>query len=756
MTGTPEEPQPAASGPAATPQQHVLNDRYELSRLIGRGGMADVWLARDVLLGRDVAVKILRSDLARDETFQARFRREAKAVAGLNDHGIVAVYDTGDTDVQLPGEHVGLKVPFIVMEYVKGHTLKSRISNGPLSLRDASNATLGVLAALAASHAQGIVHRDIKPANVMITEAGTVKVMDFGIARAVADSAATMTQTQAVVGTAQYLSPEQARGEAVDARSDLYSTGCLLFELLTGRPPFVGESPVSVAYQHVGEPAPAPSSLNPSVTPQLDAVIARALNKDRDHRFQTAQEFATALRAAQHGQMPAAAYGAAPSSTSANSATATTQAIPMAASAAASDTAQTGSWTGLIPKADEDSEAAKQAESKAKSRKKIVWIVSIILVLLLAVGSFFLVRYLQDQAEKNARVAVPDVKGQTQAEAETALKNKELVPVVKEVFSDDVKRGSVVDTDPGAGMQAKKGSDVSLRVSQGSEQVTIPNNLAGKSQEDARKALTDLGFKVSDQVTEVEHDKIKKDLVVNTDPALGETVENGSAITLKVSKGQVQIPDDLAGMDQNQAKQELTELGLKVNGTTKTVASDDVEEGKVVSTDPKAGSTIRVGGSVTLQVSDGKVKLPDGLVGKSRDEVKKLLDGAGLMSQEFVDGESPKDAGTVIKVDADGTSSGRVPRNTLVTVTVSTGKVSVPDVSGKKKEDAVKTLEGGSYKLKAEVTEEHSDDKDPGTVLSQSPQPGETVDPGTTVTLTVADDSSGSKNDKDNKDDGDD
>ncbi|MGO1318645.1 MAG: Stk1 family PASTA domain-containing Ser/Thr kinase [Galactobacter sp.] len=747
MTGTPEEPQPTAGGPAATPQQHVLNDRYELSRLIGRGGMADVWLARDVLLGRDVAVKILRSDLARDETFQARFRREAKAVAGLNDHGIVAVYDTGDTDVQLPGEHVGLKVPFIVMEYVKGHTLKSRLANGPLSLRDASNATLGVLAALAASHAQGIVHRDIKPANVMITEAGTVKVMDFGIARAVADSAATMTQTQAVVGTAQYLSPEQARGETVDARSDLYSTGCLLFELLTGRTPFVGESPVSVAYQHVGEPAPAPSSLNPDVTPQLDAVLARALNKDRDHRFQTAQEFATALRAAQHGQMPAGAYGAA--AASADPATAMTQALPMAAAESAPDLAQTGSWTGLIPKPGEDEEAEQQSEAK---RKKIIWIVSIILVLLVAVGSFFLVRYLQDQAEKNARVAVPDVKGQTQAQAETALKDKDLVPVATDVFSDDVKRGSVVDTDPGAGMQAKKGSDVTLRVSRGPEQVTIPENLVGKSQDEARKALTDLGFEVSADVTKVEHDKIKKDLVVNTDPALGETVENGSAITLKVSKGQVQIPGDLKGQDVAQATKTLTDLGLKVNGESKTVANDEVEEGKVVGTDPKAGSTVKVGGAVTLQVSDGKVELPKDLVGKTKDEAKKALDDAGLTSQEFPEGDSAKKAGTVIKVEADGQSDGRVSRQALVTVTVSSGKVKVPDVSGKNKDEATKILEGDSYQLKVQIREDHSDTDAPGTVLFQTPQGDETVEAGTTVTLTVADASSGDSGDDDDDD----
>jgi serine/threonine-protein kinase len=687
-------------------------------------------------------VKILRSDLARDATFQARFRREAKAVAGLNDHGIVAVYDTGDTDVQLPGEHVGLKVPFIVMEYVKGHTLKSRVSNGPLPLRDAVNATLGVLAALAASHAQGIVHRDIKPANVMITDAGTVKVMDFGIARAVADSAATMTQTQAVVGTAQYLSPEQARGETVDARSDLYSTGCLLFELLTGRPPFVGESPVAVAYQHVGEPAPAPSTLNQSVPREIDAVLARALNKDRNHRFQTAQEFATALRAAQHGQMPVGAQGAAAA------ATASTQAIPTATANSAADTATTGSWTGLIPQTN-DAAAVKQSEANHKKRKATIWWISIIIVVLLAVGGFFLVRWLQDQAEKNARVAVPDVSGQTQSQAEKTLKAKELVPVAKQVFSDDVDRGSVVDTDPSPGFQAKKGSDVSVRVSRGPEQVDIPKNLSGMTQDKARSTLEALGFKVSDDVKHVSDDRVAKNRVVNTDPAMGETVQNGSSITLQVSRGQVKIPTDLEGMSTGQAKKALGDLGLKVNSKTRQVASADLDKGKVISTDPKPGSTIKVGGSVTLLVSDGKVALPAeaDLIGKNEDEVRSALSNLGLKVSSNTK-DSPKDEGTVLSVDPEPGST--VDRGSAVTITVSSGNVSVPDLTGKNKNDAVKILQNGSHKLQVEVNEEHSDSEEPGTVLSQNPEGGAKLSPGSTVTLTVADDSSGNHgNDKD-------
>ncbi|WP_155850004.1 protein kinase domain-containing protein, partial [Arthrobacter sp. H41] len=280
--------------------ERILNGRYEVRELIGRGGMADVHLGRDLRLGRAVAIKILRKDLARDPLFQSCFRREAQAVAGLNCPTIVAVYDTGEEEVPDRPEHE-VKVPFIVMEFVAGHTLRDIVRAGDLSQEEALEHLSGVLSALEYSHRAGIVHRDIKPANVMITPDGGVKVMDFGIARAIADSAATMTQTQAVIGTAQYLSPEQARGETVDARSDLYSAGCLLYELLTGRPPFLGDSPVSVAYQHVREEPKAASSVNPAVTPALDSVLKRALTKDRQERFQDAASFRAALEAAGRG-----------------------------------------------------------------------------------------------------------------------------------------------------------------------------------------------------------------------------------------------------------------------------------------------------------------------------------------------------------------------------------------------------------------------------------------------------------------------
>jgi serine/threonine-protein kinase len=269
----------------------LVGNRYELRELIGYGGMAEVHRGKDVRLGREVAIKVLRADLARDQTFLTRFRREAQAAAGLNHPAIVAVYDTGEDGGGIDGA-----LPYIVMEYVEGRTLRDVLkSEGRLPVRRAMEVVAEICGALDFSHRNGIVHRDIKPANVMITDTGAVKVMDFGIARALSDNAATVTATAAVIGTAQYLSPEQARGESVDARSDVYSTGCLLYELVTGQPPFAGDSPVAVAYQHVRETAPAPSTINPEVPPALDSIVMKALAKNPLNRYQSAGDMRSDL-----------------------------------------------------------------------------------------------------------------------------------------------------------------------------------------------------------------------------------------------------------------------------------------------------------------------------------------------------------------------------------------------------------------------------------------------------------------------------
>ena len=282
-------------------QPRLLGGRYELDGVVGRGGMAEVYRARDIRLDRIVAIKTLRADLARDQIFQARFRREAQSAASLNHPSIVAVYDTGEDMTS------GIPVPYIVMEYVDGRTVRDLLQEGHRLLPERSLEIIdGVLRALDYSHQAGIVHRDIKPGNVMVTRNGDIKVMDFGIARAMSDAQATMTQTAQVIGTAQYLSPEQARGERVDSRSDLYSTGCLLYELLTGRPPFTGDSPVAIAYQHVRENPVPPSRVDPDVPPWADAIVLKAMAKSPADRYQTAGDMRADLQRAASG-MPVAA-----------------------------------------------------------------------------------------------------------------------------------------------------------------------------------------------------------------------------------------------------------------------------------------------------------------------------------------------------------------------------------------------------------------------------------------------------------------
>src|SRR3954447_26748412 len=284
---------------AMTTPQH-LSDRYELGEILGFGGMSEVHLARDLRLHRDVAVKVLRADLARDPSFYLRFRREAQNAAALNHPAIVAVYDTGEAEMATG------PLPYIVMEYVDGVTLRDIVhTEGPMPSKRAIEVIADACQALNFSHQHGIIHRDVKPANIMISKAGAVKVMDFGIARALAD-ANSVTQTAAVIGTAQYLSPEQARGEKVDARSDVYSLGCVLYEILTGEPPFVGDSPVAVAYQHVREDPVPPSQKNPSLSPELDAVVLKALAKNPDKRYQTAAEMRTDLVRVHNGEAPEA------------------------------------------------------------------------------------------------------------------------------------------------------------------------------------------------------------------------------------------------------------------------------------------------------------------------------------------------------------------------------------------------------------------------------------------------------------------
>src|SRR5918997_1601018 len=423
--------------------QMVIGGRYELDDLLGRGGMAEVRRAVDTRLGRPVAIKQLRTDLATDPTFQARFRREAQSAAGLNHPTIVAVYDTGEE----PDPRTGVSIPYIVMELVEGPTLRDVLRDGRKILPErALDLTQGVLDALGYSHKAGIIHRDIKPANVMLTPTGGIKVMDFGIARAVADTSATMTQTAAVIGTAQYLSPEQARGETVDARSDIYSAGCLLYELLVGRPPFIGESPVSVAYQHVREAPVPPSQLDPVITPDIDAVTLKALAKDPADRYQSAREMKTDITRVLSGQQATAVVPRLDQDAMA------TQRAPVMAASQTRIAPPPPPPTTVAPVADDTYDEEPEGEEPPKSRVGLAILVTAIILLVLGGGAFALYRLLTPNQPTVQQVEVPNVLTYTETQATEQLVERQLKVEVKSVNGkDDDTKGTVVDQNPKGG-----------------------------------------------------------------------------------------------------------------------------------------------------------------------------------------------------------------------------------------------------------------------------------------------------------------
>lgn len=585
--------------------EHILDGRYTVGGLIGKGGMADVHLGVDQVLGRKVAIKLLRPEMARDPMVQARFRREAKAVAGLNHPNIVSVFDTGEEERDINGSTISL--PYIVMEYVSGRTLRDLHKAGEITVDLAVDYVLGVLEALQHSHAMGIVHRDIKPANIMVTDRGALKVMDFGIARALADSSSTMTQTQTVVGTAQYLSPEQARGEIVDARTDLYSTGCLLYELFTGRPPFIGDSPLSVAYQHVGEHAPAPSSLATNLPPIYDNVVLKALAKDRADRYEDAYAFATALRNARHGiPLPpeelTAIMGSEPVDTPAPE-----LAVPLA-----DPVLDTGYLAPVPGSQDWDNQPMWEQEPtgasddyRAKSRKAWTVVLSIVMVLALAVGGFFFYNWVQAEAARNALVEVPELATLTQAEAEAKITGLELVPKSEDVFDDTMKSGLVITSDPSAKVQVVKGSTVTLMISKGPENLKIPMSLAGASEATARASLSDLGLNVG-TVSTRNDPKIPAGSLIDTVPALGEQVKSGSSVDLILSTGLVTVPQ-LVELTVSEATSVLADpkLGLRINVEEEENAL--ATPGTVIDQSPQSGATSPQGGTVTVTVAKAPV-----------------------------------------------------------------------------------------------------------------------------------------------------
>ncbi|GIE80973.1 serine/threonine protein kinase [Actinoplanes philippinensis] len=563
-----------------TAQARLLGGRYQVGELLGYGGMAEVHRGRDLRLGRDVAIKMLRTDLARDATFQERFRREAQNSAALNHPAIVAVYDTGE-EISATGE----KLPFIVMEFVNGRTLKEVLAQEQrLQPRRALEIIADICAALEFSHRHGIIHRDIKPGNVMITQNGQVKVMDFGIARALASGATTMTQTSAVIGTAQYLSPEQARGESVDARSDVYAAGCVLFELVIGHPPFVGDSPVSVAYQHVREEPRVPSSVNREIPPDIDAIVLKALAKNPLNRYQSAQEMrADALRAVSGRPVMATPV--------------MSQAETVAMQGGPRQWPPQGATTIQRP-----IPASMGAPQKPESRSSWVMAVvaglAVLVVVVLGVALAMSKSNNNDNNKTNTpeTAVMPDLKGLKPAEAEAELTRVGLTQFTAQ--APETKNdcdGTVVGQDPGKGATVEKTAKVSYKVCNAPDPVEVPKDLIGGTANAAEARLTSLGLRADIQSV---NSSAEKDRVLDVEKA-GSEVDPGTTITVKVSNNAlVKVPDvENKPFEGAQALLEAQDLiaepsFVQADGVPGTVISQDIKPNKEVKRNTKVKLTV--------------------------------------------------------------------------------------------------------------------------------------------------------------------
>lgn len=587
----------------------VIADRYELDAVIGSGGMSEVFAATDTLIGREVAVKMLRIDLAKDPNFRERFRREAQNSGRLSHSSIVAVFDTGEVDKD------GTSVPYIVMERVQGRNLREVVTeDGVFTPVEAANILIPVCEALQASHDAGIIHRDVKPANIMITNTGGVKVMDFGIARAVNDSTSAMTQTSAVIGTAQYLSPEQARGKPADARSDIYATGCVMYELVTGKPPFEGESPFAVAYQHVQEDPTPPSDFIADLTPtsavNVDAVVLTAMAKHSADRYQTASEMAADLgrlsrNAVSHAARAHVETEETPEEPETRFSTRTsTQVAPAAGVAAAS----TGSGSS----------------SRKRGSRGLTALAIVLSLGVVGVAGAFTYDYFANSSS-TATSAIPNVEGLPQQEALTELQAAGFVVNIVEEASADVAEGLVIRANPSVGSEIRQGATVTITVSTGREMINIPD-VSGMTLEDAARALEDVGLILNQNVREETSDDVESGLVIDQNPEAGQEVVVGSSVSLTMSSGteSIRVPN-LTGMNWSQAEQNLISMGF--NPTASYLDSSE-PEGEVLSVSSQ-GTELPKGSSITVEVSNGMlIQAPD-LARMSTEQAISALRAAG-------------------------------------------------------------------------------------------------------------------------------
>jgi eukaryotic-like serine/threonine-protein kinase len=622
----------------------VFDGRYRIIRKLGAGGMADVYLAEDQELGRRVAIKILNDRHAADDSFIERFRREAKNAAGLSHPNIVSIYDRGEAE----GTY------YIAMEFLDGRSLKELIvGRGPAPIKTAIDYARQILAAVGFAHRHGIVHRDIKPHNVLVGSEGRLKVTDFVIARS---GASQMTEVGSIIGTAQYLSPEQARGAPVDQTSDLYSVGVVLFEMLTGQVPFTGDTPLEIAMKHLSEVPKPPSELRPEVPHDLDSVVLRALAKDPSERYQGADEMDADLARVLEG-LPV-------DPETETAATAVLSGSGVLATAPTSVlTKPTVAAPRTVPPGAGPPAGYYGYEGPPRRRRPIwPWVLSILLLLAAGGAAWFAYTKIQDQLDANAPVAVPPVAGIKESLAVDKIRGAGLVPQVARAFSDEVEKGVVIDQSPAAGEKVAPHSNVDITVSKGKETVTVPS-VIGKNRDDAISTLVNAGL--DPRAFPVASSK-PVDTVTGQDPPAGKVIEKGSRVRINYSSGPAEIDvPSVIGLQFDQASSALQAQGF-------AVARRDVDserpKGEVVDQSPS--NQAPKGSTITLSVSKGPPMstVPD-VTAQDEGSAQSTLEQSGFTVQvQRQDVNDPGLDGIVLSQSPTGGSKAK--QGSTVTITV--------------------------------------------------------------------------------------